>query len=119
MTDEEYLTRVAVHGSVPDDVPGDIEVTNKESDAIVEVLYVRPREEYDVYSRHHQTLYLDHDGGPFNDFMEALESAIETARSEGLPLLQQVYTYAPESDADELGSDRIPIPWSDDEDSGK
>jgi hypothetical protein len=115
VTDEEYLTRVAVHGSIPDDVPGDIEVTNEERDAIVEVLYVRPCEEYGVYSRHRQSLYLDHDSGPFDEFDDGLESAIETARGEGLPLLRRVYSWVPVSEADELGSDRIPIPWTDDD----
>lgn len=118
MTDDEYLTRVAVHGSVPEeDVPGDIMVTDEECDAIIEVLYVRPRKEYGVYSRRRQTLYLDHGGGPFETFDDALANAIETARNEGLPIQKSVYTYAPGSDADELGADRIPIPWADDEDA--
>ena len=81
------------------------------SDAIVEVLFVRTNDEYRVLSRRRQTLYLDHDGGPFDEFEDALESAIETARNEGLPLLRQVYSWVPVSEADELGADRIPIPW--------
>jgi hypothetical protein len=122
MSEDEYLSRVALHGSIPDDVPEDIEVTNEEPDVVVEILYIRPRKEYGVYSRHHQTLFLDHGGGgPFDEFEDALELAIETARSEDLPLLQRVYTYAPENEAEkELGAERIPIPWEeDDENSGK
>ncbi|EMA17037.1 hypothetical protein [Haloarcula amylolytica] len=115
MSDDEYMTRVAVHGSVPEDVPGDIEVTNEERDAIVEILFVRSDDEYRVMSRHHQTLFLDHGGGPFDEFGDALESAIETARDEGLPLLRRIYSWVPVSEADELGVDRIPIPWEDDE----
>jgi hypothetical protein len=110
------MTRVTLHGSIPDDVPGDIEVTDEERDAVVEILYVRPREEYGVYSRHHQTLYLDHNGGAFDEFEDALVSAIETARDEELPLLRRVYSWVHVSQADELGSDRIPIPWADDKD---
>ena len=119
MTDE-HLTRVALHGSInPDDVPSEVELTDKELEAIVEIIYVRNRREYGVYSRHRQTLYLDHGGGgPLSGFEEALEYAIETARSEGLPLLRRIYAWAPESQADELGADRIPIPWVDgDEDA--
>lgn len=117
MTDDEYLTRVALHGSIDAaDVPEDIEVTTEELDAVVEILFVRHRDEYGVYSRHNQTLFLDH-GGPFEEFEDALEVAIETARSEDLPILQRVYTYAPESEAEkELGTERIPIPWGEDED---
>lgn len=114
MTDE-YLTRVAVHGSIPDDVPEDIEITNEERDAIVEVLYIRRDSEYRVLSRHRQTLYLDHGGGPHESFEAALNAAIETARDESLPLLRRVYSWVPDSEADEPGVDRIPIPWDDEE----
>lgn len=114
MSDDEYLTRVAVHGSIPDDVPEGTKVTNKELDAVVEILYIRANEEYWVLSRRRQTLYLDHGGGPFDEFEAALDSAIETAHDEG-SLLRRIYSWAPESDADELGSDHIPIPWANDE----
>jgi hypothetical protein len=116
VTDEEYLTRVAVHGSIPDDVPDDIEMTDEERDGIVEILFIRQDDQYRVLSRRNQTLYLDHSGGPFDEFEDALVSAIETARDEDLPLLRRVYSWVPVSEADELGSDRIPIPWTDEDD---
>lgn len=118
MTDDDYLTRVAVHGSIPDGVPGDIETTEEGFDAVVEILYVRSRKEYSVHSRHDQTFFIDHGDGRFDEFDDALASAIETVRDEELPLLQRVYTYGPENGVDELGSGRIPIPWDDDETSG-
>lgn len=99
-----------------DDVLGDIKTTDEELEGLVEILYIRADDEYRVLSRHRQSLYLDHGGGPFNSFEDALANAIETARSEGLPLLQHIYTYAPESQAEtELGVERIPIPWADEE----
>lgn len=104
MTDD-YLTRVAIHGSIsPDDVPDGIELTNEEADAIVEILYVRSDDEYHVLSRHNQTLYLDHGtGGPYEAFDDALDNAIQTACSDGLPLLKKIYSWVSEENADELG----------------
>jgi hypothetical protein len=112
VTDDEYLTRVALHGNVTtEDVPGDVELTDEELDHLVEILYVRERDEYRVLSRHRQTLFLDHGGGPFDEFKEALANSIEIACSEDLPILQRIYTYVPERDDNELGVNRIPIPW--------
>lgn len=116
MTDDEYLTRVAVHGSISsDDVPSGVELTDEELDAVVEIVYVRERDEYRVFVRHHQTLFLDYGGGSISEFDAAREVAIETARDEGHPLLRRIYAWVPVSEADELGADRIPIPWEDDE----
>lgn len=115
---DEYYRRVALHGTIdPDDVGDDIELTDEELDAVIEIIYFRLEGEYGVYERHiyRGVLHLQHEF-PMDEYSRALEHAIDLARSTGHPLLIHIYAWIPSDDPDELGEDRIPSPWESDED---
>lgn len=117
MSDEECYRRVAVHADISrEDVPGDIELTDEELDAVIEIIYLRPDDQYGVYERHlgHGVLHLQHEW-PMDEFATALDHAIDTARDTGHPILKRIYSYAYQNDSEEFGEDRIPVPWEDDE----
>ena len=116
--DDEYYRRVALHGSISDDdCPDDIQTTDEELDAVIEIVYFRPDDQYGVYERHIRSgaLHLQHEW-PMDEFANALEHAIEISRETSHPLLKRIYAYTYQSDPEEPGEDRIPVPWSDDED---
>lgn len=113
--DSAYYKRAAVHGGIdPAGAPDDIEITDEELDDIIEILYVRERDEYRTVSRHigHGVLHLRY--GTYDHLGAAYERGIEASRETGYPILGTVYTYIPENE-DELGEGRIPVPWEDDE----
>lgn len=114
MSDDHYR-RVAIHADITDeDVPGDIETTDEELEAVVEITYLRPNDQYAVYERHlgRGVLHLQHDW-PMDEYQDALDHAIALARETGHPLLSRIYAYTFTTDPDELGEDRIPVPWDD------
>jgi len=122
MSDDEYYRRVALHGSLGDaDVSPDIQTTDEELDVVIEIVYFRPDDQYGVYERHlgKGVLHLQHEW-PMDEFEDALEHAVSLARDKGHPLLKRIYSYTYQSDPEEPGEDRIPIPWSkdDEDDSG-
>lgn len=110
----DYIRRVAVHGHIPsDDIPDDIESTDDETrfDATIEIIYRRHDDSYWIVARHRQTIFLRYEWD-VTDFSEAIDIAIETARDEDYPLQRTVYSWIPESDADnEIGAERINQPW--------
>lgn len=120
MSDDEHYRRVAIHADITDeDVPGDIETTKEELDTVIEITFLRPDEQYAVYERHLErgVLHLQHEW-PMDEYQDALDHAIALARETGHPLLSRIYAYTFTTDPDELGEDRIPVPW-DDKSSGE
>lgn len=118
MSDGEAKTRVALHGVISgDEIPADIDTTDEDGEAsIIEILYDRDERHYRVLSRHRRTLYLGHCSGAIDSFEGALEATVEISRDEEYPLLRQVYSWVPVSQADEPGADRIHVPWAEDDD---
>lgn len=115
MSDDDHYRRVAIHADIPDEgVPGDIERTDEELEAVIEITYLRPGDQYAVYERHlgRGVLHLQHEW-PMDTYQDALDHAIALARETDHPLLSRIYAYAHTTDPDEPGEDRIPVPWDD------
>lgn len=115
--DDEYLTRVMLHGSISrEDVPSDAEVTEEEEDAIVEILFIRQNDEYRVLSRHARHSTSTREGACLR--VRGCAGVRHRDRAKrGYPSPQARLHLVSVGDAGELGTDRIFIPWAaDDED---
>lgn len=118
--EDGYRDRIAIHADLPrEDIPDGIDVVDPEDEPAraVEIMYIRDRQEYETcvrYARPGSATKFIH--GVTDTLTDAIQIAIDQV-SMDYPLLGRVYAYDWVSEIEgEPGSNRIPRPWSNDED---